>query len=391
MNIYRFGLLSSMGIIALTNSAFVPFFISYGSDGTNASEESLGLCLMIVTILGSVFSFFYLKKTNTSKVKHVYLTSMLLISLSLLLISVAFSNKLGVIIVFISMLLYRIGSSIYVPNSRATLIDYQFDNLSTRTIFTHVKIFNSVGASIGPLLGALILSYYSFDGLVLCLFIISVLAFFVSSLSIKNIQKKSEIESVTEYLNKPFNIDKTLAFSIVTYFVIMGLAYSYIPLVIKSSSPESKMLVGVFFTVNSISIILLGIPVSKLANRLRKSSQMIIGLSFSALGLILLNTSLINHILIVSFVAVLFTIGEIICPIILQEELLKGEGDTVKKMSLYSFLGSGIGIGVGQYVGVTLAGISSIYSITTIVMICVFGYLMFNVSIRNQNEVECGA
>lgn len=194
----------------------------------------------------------------------------------------------------------------------------------------HFSIFN-MGYLIGPLLGGLLASAYSFNTLFLIsaaiLFIISILLFLVPLREKDHIQKH-KIKIIDFLKNKELIKLYFVSFGIVAWWAIL---YTYMPLFANTSGFSTKI-IGYALFAAVIPLILFEIPIGKLADKHGFKTYIAIG--FLIISIITFLTYFTNPILTIFLIA-LATLGAAFIEPLTEAYFFKEVKTTEEEYDLY--------------------------------------------------------
>jgi DHA1 family multidrug resistance protein-like MFS transporter len=186
---------------------------------------------------------------------------------------------------FLAGLLAAFGGALFDSPSKAALAALAPES-SLPNIYAQVGILQNLARTIGPVLGALLISLdFKIVGIAAAMFFL--LAFFVILFGLPNVQVSTDKQSVTKGLGMAFN-DRAF----ITYTALMmGFWFMWVqisialPLKAKVLS-DSNAGVGVLLMVNAVFAIILQVPALRLAQRyLHPLPMLILGIALMALGL----------------------------------------------------------------------------------------------------------
>ncbi len=317
---------------------------------------------MLIGMIVGNFSAYILVNLLPSKAskKGFFLTIILLgvaivfCYLSSLFLQVAY------ILILLCLLLYRFSLGIYFTYSRVLQLEYLVNQSDTTKLFAYIKMVNSLGGAMGPLIGALMLKLAGFQGVLF----FSLLCFLISACLVVRVISTPTTTKKTERqpMLLSFRVNKkTLLIGIASFFhfIFEAQIYTYFTLMIKQNYHEYTAVISSIFTLNSILLIFMTIKVINLVARIKNYSfQYTLGIGASCVALVLF-TFQAESLPWLYFCILLFTLGEIIAPQV-SVIAISNEKDPTKlkaNMSFYNLCTSSLGLGVGSYLGVYIFGL----------------------------------
>ena len=280
--------------------------------------------------------------------------SMMLCSLGYLLLGLTHKS----IFIMLSLLIIGVG---YGSNSliiKCLISSVKHGTLSSRFIWLNVA--TNIMASIGPFIGNLILINFP----TYCLFLFSASLFFITAIII--LLSKTDVafvpqQNLIKEVKSQLRLRKTyyvILLAVFCWFLIAQF-FSFLPIYITNGLNQQPI-IGQVFLINSAIIILLSIPISNFLtkHRILMQRQLLIFFVTFLIGLIILMAQ--QNIFGLYLAAILWSIGELIMTPALNTLVAK----MVNKTALLSTfainaIAMGIGEGLGNFIGVLLAGYSS--------------------------------
>ncbi|MEZ9657362.1 MFS transporter [Vibrio splendidus] len=393
----RFLLLNTL-LIAVATFMVNPYLVVGAQDTLNISYSNIGLYLMVALVIGSVTSLAIGFLSPRKALLNILLTSSAGSVFSFLLMSCsADSAESSQLIFLIGLVLLRVCMSCATMITRTIHIMTNADKDCSKLFASAVSVFG-VGSAIAPLIGGFIFETMGFVQLLLgamgfmflSLLVLGCAAFFI----------RTDLNSQTSIDEKPSSVTSycvmdnwQLMVGCVLFFCLMGQSFSYIPVQINQLG-ESEW-IAVFFGVNAAVLATLSIPISNWLKRRGGSA-----LHYCILGLNVLTASLViipiafSSLIGVVVVAALYSFGEILFSAY-SLEVLRGKVKAEhisKAVSMYTFLTTSVGLGLGQYLGVLLLDNVSIYFVSaTWIVICAVGYLLLKRTNNEENSTAVSA
>ncbi|MEW5320962.1 MFS transporter [Geobacillus thermoleovorans] len=298
-------------------------------------------------------------------------------------------------LIFVIALLLGMSISIYNVSLK-THISLLEENERLRA-FALLNIAVNVGASIGPFLGGWLLDWNSFGIIVaaiVCYVVAGGVSLLLPRITIEDAEKGINIvQFVKNSKSDPhfFIFIKFVAFSGLFWFLYTQL-FTTFPVVFSQNF--SGKTIGLFFTVNAITIIVLQGFYPKIQPKWKIEYWYALALMFIAASYFLLWVS--HHFWIIFFSVILFSIAEIIWVPTIDHQIVEKKGAL---SSSWAFGISGVLWGmwesIGGFIGLNLyqyAGQQTFFYLTMIGIVIFVGY-MFQLTYRkmsfftNQNQI----
>jgi len=243
---------------------------------------------------------------------------------------------------------------------------------------TTVAVFG-IGSALGPILGGWIYQHYGFNRLLQLAMLISLISFFLvifgSPIMRRDVFNSAKIDF--EYQNKvdDYSLIRTwpLMLASVLFFCMLGQSLSFIP--VEISKHGSINLVSTFFSVNAIILFILPIPLARYLEKMKVSATLscIIGLVSMTLSIIMV-PFFCQSLYGVLYFTILYSIGEVTFSTYSIEILKKviKHDQSMQAITIYSFLTTSIGIGLGQYCGMIFLDFFSSFELVLVWLVILF-------------------
>lgn len=361
-------LLIVMFISCITMFSYYPFLVTYLNTSTYIGSDNVGLLMMIGVISGSLLSLFSLLTLKVKDQSIGLIFSLTMFSLSLFIMGFISTFDLYIIIlagVSLSIFIYRYAIGLYFTYSRSLQINCLSTQSQKSLLFTRIKLVNSIGGAIGPLIGQYIINNYGHDHLffttsslfALCALIVLILRLSIPSREVKNStisntrkNPKSFLATVTtELINNPKF--RYLTLGAMLHFTFEAQLYTFISLNIERTGIPNS--IGLIFSLNAIVLItiaiLAGYFLKKISTYELSRHLIFFGSSMSCLAIILSMQATNMTWLVI--IVILFSIGEFITPQTCLDIITDIDKPVTQRLAVYNFFTSSLGMGLGFFIG----------------------------------------
>ncbi len=387
-----------MLISCISMFSFFPFLVTILTGHYAFTAGDVGIMMSAGIIVGNLSSVIVCMFLSEKVYKPVFTLSLMVFSLS------AFgfffiSNIPGTVYQYALLLccvvLYRFSVGVYYNISRAYQI-YSLDKEHEKLrLFSNIKFVNSIGGGLGPVIGQLLINYGGYNALSIFCSIAFLLAAILVFLFVPGVKKPQQAQFVNVFQGMILVIrDKVfvlLSMGALFHYIFEAQIYTFITLKIKENNIHDG--VAYIFTLNSIFLIafaFLGGKLIKKIDRLPKISLLAFGSFCSCLSLIF--TPLVTGYLGLVFVAFIFSLGEYLVPQLAVDLITDTPGNTLQRITLFNFMTSAIGLGIGFIVGSYLSTVGSLFVtaaswVTILVLACLLFSLGLNANRAQRNTV----
>lgn len=348
--------------------SYYPFLVTYLNKRTPIGSDNIGILMMIGVISGSLLSLFSLFTLKIKDQSIGLIFSLTMFSLSLFLMGFISTLDLYILIVIgvsLSIFIYRYAIGLYFTFSRSLQINCLSTQNQKSLLFTRIKLVNSVGGAIGPLIGQYIINNYGYDYLffttsslfLLCALIILLLRLLIPSRNVKismisNAKKKPKkfMATITNELVKNPKF-RYLTIGAMLHFTFEAQLYTFISLNIDRAGIKNS--IGMIFSLNSIILITMaiiaGYVLTKISANEVSRCLIFFGSSMSCFAIIL-STQATNMIWL-AIIVMLFSIGEFITPQTCLDIITDTDRPITQRLAIYNFFTSSLGMGIGFFIG----------------------------------------
>ncbi|MCI5072884.1 hypothetical protein MRY82_08100 [bacterium] len=328
---------------------------------------------MASTYIGAIASYLIITSTLSFNVFSVFTGSIFILSLSTAMLGISEKYAISIIIFSCLILIFRLFSSFYVISSRVVASKVSGKNTSLKAMLSQLHIVLGLSGTLAPLGFSFLIARYNYSKTIL---MSSALFFIAMCISISVSGKQIKKNSINKARKRPFeNIG--LLLSGLAYFVLAGMLYSFIPLLLLKSISNGKYWTSFYLFLNSSIIVSLSYFVIKLFKAKKSHHMVFLGFLLTFIGLASLRVNPNLNAYIIIFSAVIFSLGEIICSVHIQNEVLSSSLDQLSSMAEYNLFCSGFGLGAGQYLGAIIVNKNLIVSLSIFLFISIFGSLSF--------------
>ncbi|MGX9522767.1 MFS transporter [Vibrio mediterranei] len=324
--------------------------------------------MMIGIISGSLLSLFSLVTFKVKDQSVGLVFALFMFSISLVIMGVTSTVDLYLIVllgVVLSIFIYRYAIGLYFTYSRSLQINGLIYQNKKSLLFSRIKLVNSLGGALGPLVGQYIINTYGYQYLffitgtsfALCALIVIIMRVYITS-PVLNIpmkptserEKQSFIDSLTTELIKNTNF-RYLTLGAMLHFTFEAQLYTFISLSMAKAEIENS--VGLIFSLNAVVLILLAISAGYFLNKNSTyafSRHLIVFGSFmSCLSIVLASQA--TDITWLVIIVILFSIGEFITPQTCLDLITNVDKFVTQRLAIYNFFTSSLGMGIGFFIG----------------------------------------
>ncbi|WP_456294865.1 MFS transporter [Vibrio sp. AK197] len=387
-------LLLNTFLITLATFMFNPYLVVGARNLLHIDYSDIGFYLMIALFIGSLTSLFIGLILPDKSLLYILILASAGSVLSFFLMSCSNENNNNSQYVFLgALVLLRICMACATMITRTIHVMTNINKDCSKLFATAVSVFG-VGSAVAPLIGGIIYEKLGFIQLLLASMIVMFTSFViicVAAIFIKSeIAPRSPIknESKNDILRYSASNHWKLMIASVLFFCMMGQSFSYIPVQIESLGKTEW--ISIFFGVNAIFLTVLSMPMANLFEKKKIGSVTLcnVGL-FSMMVSLILIPFVFNKLSGVVLVSILYSFGEILFSSYSLESLRKKVNveNVPKAISIYTFLTTSIGLGMGQYIGVELMNNVSVLLISaTWIIIGVVGCILLMESKNEKNR-----
>ena len=380
-------LLGVMFLAWLGMSCFFPYVIPMFNLKMGVTSSFIGFYMGMGVFLGNISSLFLSLRTKVNYERNLLVLSLCCFILSVssfLFPCIIVDNYFKFLWILLFASVYRFSCGIYFNASRALQISTIADEIERLKLLSYIKVVNSVAVGLGPIIGCYAIKSGGYNRLNLISLIFFSLAFIMllfirnkKTININKLKLQSEKRNFTFYL---------VCVAAMLHFIFEAQIYSYMTMrLIKNNH---TLLVPTLFTVNAITLISLGVVMSKFTHFMKKNIYLIIfGSSMSVISILLINFAQTNSFVII--VSILFSIGEFLTPQLTLDLVSNVGKSKLANISIFNFLTSGIGFGLGFFIGGIMLDFKRVYySFITLGLIYLVLAFLFLIVKKNINKLE---
>lgn len=283
-NTQRRGLLTALSLWFFMQAGFfllIPLLSIHFVDELGWAAAFIGLVLAVRQFTQQGLTVFGGALADRFGAKGLIMAGMLIRTISFVMMGFATTPTL----LMASGVLAALGGALFDSPVRAVVAALAPDHIIT-AVYARVGILQNVARTIGPMLGALLISVeFHYVGLASAAFFFA--AFLVTTFFLPNVAVSTEKAAVAKGLNLAFH-DRTF----VTYLALMmGFWFMWVQLSIAlplqaKYLTDSNSSVAMLLTVNAIAALLLQMPALKLAQKhLQPVPMLIVGVLLMAISL----------------------------------------------------------------------------------------------------------
>lgn len=399
-------LLVVMFICCLTMFSYYPFLVTYLNSSTSIGTKNVGLLMMFGIISGSLLSLFSLLTFKVKDQSIGLIFALVMFSIALVIMGIITTIDLYLVVligVTLSIFVYRYAIGLYFTYSRSLQINSLDTPDQKSLLFTRIKLVNSLGGALGPLIGQLIINthghqylfFITSSSFALCALIVLICRLSISPRVLvapivkeaQQTQRRFTALIATELKND--SKFRYLTLGAMLHFTFEAQLYTFISLNIEKSGISNG--VALIFSFNAIALItiaiLAGCMIKKNTSFGRSRHLIVFGSTLSCLSIILAPqaTSMGWLVLIV----ILFSIGEFITPQTCVDLITDSEKPITQRLAVYNFFTSSVGMGVGFFIGGALfSQANTMLSIVVWTIILIGIAICFYTSESDQARVE---
>jgi len=359
--------------ITLATFMFNPYLVIGAKEILSIGNEEIGFYLMIALIIGSFSSLIIGMKSSKKSLLPLLLISSIgsVISFYFMFISNEFggSNKW---VFLLALVCLRIFMSCATMVTRTIHMITNINRDCSKLFALAVTVFG-LGSALGPLIGGAVFESKGFLTIIFVSMVITILAFLALCCSLffigSELKSNNDVDKPSNNIAYNLKDTWTIMLSSILFFCLLGQSLSYIPVQISTIGNASW--IAIFFGVNATFLIVFSLPIINKLNKysLTLAHKCSLGLIFITISLIIVPYTF-SSIVGVVVVAILYSLGEILFSTYSLESLRGAvkATDAPKAVSIYTFLTTSLGLGIGQYVGVLLLD-----ELSPLLIACVWG------------------
>jgi predicted MFS family arabinose efflux permease len=356
-------LLGVMFLSSLGAFSYFPYVTTALVDYLALPALNIGAVLGIAMLVGNTVAYLLSLRMGTASLPNKLYLGYGLTALTLVLVVVAKSlpSLAAVLTVTASLVLYRFAIGITGNASRALQLQYLPDRRDKLSLFSYIKLCASVAGAIGPLLGAYVIERAGFVGVLRLSIALWVLAAALLLPVARPRLARSGPDatapaSIFQALRRQPPVVFYASAAAAVHFIFEAQIYASIPLHIQANNTAYLDLVALLFSSNAVLLVLLVVPVLKLVRRVRSRALCLAGGSLLSV-LALMYSPLIRSPQDLLLVSLLFTVGEIVVPQVLIDQVTDccPEPGALGGVATFNFFTNGVGLSIGYWLGAQVA------------------------------------
>lgn len=387
-----------MLISCISMFSFFPFLVTILTGHYAFTAADVGIMMSVGIIAGNLSSVIVCMFLSEKVYKPVFTLALIVFSLAafgFFFVSNISSTVYQYVLLLCCVVLYRFSVGVYYNISRAYQI-YSLDKENEKLrLFSNIKFVNSIGGGLGPVIGQTLINYGGYDALSVFCSIAFLFAAVLVFLFVPGVNKPQQAQFVNVFQGM-IQVIRDKAFVLLSlgalfHYIFEAQIYTFITLKVNENNIEDG--VAYLFTLNSVFLIALAFLGGKLIrkiNKLSKMSILVFGSFCSCLSLI--STPLVTSYLGLAFVAFIFSLGEYLVPQLAVDLITDTPGNTLQRITLFNFMTSAIGLGIGFIFGSYLSTIGNLFVVavswvTILVLVCLLFSLGLSASRAQRSTV----
>jgi len=326
-------------VSALGFALSIPFISIYFNAELGLSITEVGLFFGVMAIIRSVFQVVGGEISDRMDRRQILIQTQAIRSLALVMLAVSIAMNWGFWPISIFLTLNSIVGAIFQPVANAMVSDIlpQSKRLDG---FAITRSASNLGWAVGPAMGGF-LAHQSYALLFLIAAVVTTMASIVFQIFLKSVpyeraSNKFRLTDLIAIKDDPiFATHITLTFIL---FLVVAQLIAPFSLYAVQIVGISEVQLGFLFSLNGLLVVLAQVPITRLLNKTRLTTQLILGSVIYAIGYTL--TGMVSTFVLFAITISIVTLGEITMspPSLTLTSRMSPRGRTGRYMGIYGFV-----------------------------------------------------
>lgn len=326
-------------VSALGFALSIPFISIYFNAELGLSISEVGIFFGVMAIIRSVFQAIGGELSDRMDRRVILIQAQAIRSLALVMLAVSIAMNWGFWPISIFLTLNSIVGAIFQPVANAMVSDIlpQSKRLDG---FAITRSASNLGWAVGPAMGGF-LAHQSYALLFLIAAVVTTIASIVFQIFLKSVpyekaSNKFKLMDLIAIKDEPI-FATHIALTFILFLVVAQLIAPFSLYAVQIVG-ISEVQLGFLFSLNGLLVVLAQIPVTRLLNKTRLTTQLILGSVIYAIGYTL--TGMVSTVFLFAFTISIVTLGEITMspPSLTLTSRMSPRGRTGRYMGIYGFV-----------------------------------------------------